>query len=448
VRRPGHAPPHRAPAGPAPCRLGARTRRRHHDRVEPHRGGARHVELHLGHRWRAPRRGARRRAVRGRAGARPSRAGARRGARAPRRPRDGRGAGPVRRGARPGPAGEPAHRGDALGAARAPARARGMGAPRARALRRERRWRVSRVAPGPRGWEVVSTLLRLRRDPLRSFLAARARWGPCVRVPLGKRTFYLIADPAGARRVLCDNARNCTKDTWSFGLLRGALGEGLLTGDGAVWRAQRRRAQPAFSRARIQALADTVVAHTDYMLAAWPADGDVDVGAEMVRVTLRIMSSAMLGVDVAREVTEISRHLSGVLAYMRDRTASLIGWPRAARRFRAHVAALDGVVDGIIRARRAAPGSRADALSALLEARDEDGSALADDEICAQVKTFLLAGHETTASLLTWTLGLLAAHPAAVDRARTAPDTVFKEALRLYPPLWLVQRPATLPDEI
>ncbi|HKA90142.1 MAG TPA: cytochrome P450 [Haliangiales bacterium] len=307
---------------------------------------------------------------------------------------------------------------------------------------------MSRVAPGPRGWEVVSTLLRLRRDPLRSFLAARARWGPCVRVPLGKRTFYLIADPAGARRVLCDNARNYTKDTWSFGLLRGALGEGLLTGDGAVWRAQRRRAQPAFSRARIQALADTVVAHTDYMLAAWPADGDVDVGAEMVRVTLRIMSSAMLGVDVAREVTEISRHLSGVLAYMRDRTASLIGWPRAARRFRAHVAALDGVVDGIIRARRAAPGSRADALSALLEARDEDGSALADDEICAQVKTFLLAGHETTASLLTWTLGLLAAHPAAVDRARTAPDTVFKEALRLYPPLWLVERRATLPDEI
>src|SRR5262249_59778404 len=89
---------------------------------------------------------------------------------------------------------------------------------------------------------------------------------------------------------------------------------------------------------------------------AWPADGDVDVGAEMVRVTLRIMSSAMLGVDVAREVTEISRHLSGVLAYMRDRTASLIGWPRAARRFRAHVAALDGVVDGIIRAPPGPPG--------------------------------------------------------------------------------------------
>src|SRR5262249_12342964 len=115
---------------------------------------------------------------------------------------------------------------------------------------------------------------------------------------------------------------------------------------------------------------------------AWPADGDVDVGAEMVRVTLRIMSSAMLGVDVAREVTEISRHLSGVLAYMRDRTASLIGWPRAARRFRAHVAALDGVVDGIIRARRAAPGSRADAPSAPLAAPGADGSALAGDAVC------------------------------------------------------------------
>src|SRR5262249_59248164 len=131
---------------------------------------------------------------------------------------------------------------------------------------------------------------------------------------------------------------------------------------------------------------------------AWPADGDVDVGAEMVRVTLRIMSSAMLGVDVAREVTEISRHLSGVLAYMRDRTASLIGWPRAARRFRAHVAALDGVVDGIIRARRAAPGSRAGALSALLEARGEGGSALAGGEICAPVETVPLARHPTTAS--------------------------------------------------
>src|SRR5262249_9487663 len=154
---------------------------------------------------------------------RPARARARGRPRPPRRAGAGSRARPIRYRARAGQAREPAHLGDALGTAGARRGAAGgrLGAPRARPVRHRspggRRGRVSALAPGPRGLEVASTLFRLRRDPLRSFLDARARWGAVIRVPLGKRTFYLIASPAGARHVLCENARNYNKDTWSYG---------------------------------------------------------------------------------------------------------------------------------------------------------------------------------------------------------------------------------------
>jgi cytochrome P450 len=327
--------------------------------------------------------------------------------------------------------------------------------------------------PGPRGLQIPATLLDLRRDPLRAFLSARARWGPCVRVPLGKRTFYLVADPAAARHVLVDNARNYTKDTFSYGLLRRVLGDGVLTSDGAAWRRQRRIVQPAFHRAQVAALAAHVVAQVDATIARWPRGADVDVGEAMTALGLHAVSAAILGVDIGADADAVGTHLMAALEHLMARTNSLVAWPEswplpAERRFRAHVAALDAIVDRIILARRRGRGDGADLVAALLEARDEDGGRLADAEIRDQVKTFLLAGHETTANLLTWTFGLLAAHPAAEARVRReidevlagAPPTaghvaalveierVLLEAMRLYPPIWLVERRAIEADTI
>jgi cytochrome P450 len=328
--------------------------------------------------------------------------------------------------------------------------------------------------PGPRGLAIPALLLALRRDPLRGFLDARARWGPCVRVPLGARTFYLVADPAAARHVLVDNARNYSKDTFSYGLLRSVLGDGVLTSDGAAWRRQRRIVQPAFHRSQVAALAADVVRHVDATLARWPRGAEVDVGAAMTTLGLRVVSGAILGVDLGADADAVGDHLMAALAHLMRRTHSLVAWPAwwpqpAERRFRARVAALDDIVARVIeRRRRGRGGDGADLVAALLDARDEDGTGLDDAAIRDQVKTFLLAGHETTANLLTWAFGLLAAHPASAARVRAeldsvlggAPPTaahlpaleeterVLRETLRLYPPIWLVERRALEADTL
>ncbi|HMK71878.1 MAG TPA: cytochrome P450, partial [Myxococcaceae bacterium] len=115
--------------------------------------------------------------------------------------------------------------------------------------------RCGATAPGPRGWETVSALLALRKNPLRALLGLRARWGSLVRVPVGKRTFHLVTDHQAAGRVLRDNARNYGKDTWSYGLLGEVLGTGLLTSEGRLWRERRRLAQPAFQGAALASVA-------------------------------------------------------------------------------------------------------------------------------------------------------------------------------------------------
>lgn len=321
--------------------------------------------------------------------------------------------------------------------------------------------------------ELVRTLRALRDDPLAAFSALRERHGSVVRIPLGARTFYVVGGAGAARRVLCDNARNYSKDTWSYGLLRRVLGAGLLTSETADWRRQRRLLQPTFHRSKLPGLADTTLARTDALLERWRtlgAGAELDVGREMSTLSLEILAHAVLGIELGRDRDAVLAHLSACLAYIRDRTSRLFDvpewWPLSHHaRFRAELAALDAIVRRIILARRAAPAA-GDLVSTLLAARDEAGHPLGDREVLAQIKTFLLAGHETTANLLTWMLALLARHPEAARRieievqavagsSRLSAEVVsglpytravVAEALRLYPPLWLVERRALAAD--
>jgi cytochrome P450 len=246
------------------------------------------------------------------------------------------------------------------------------------------------------------------------------------------------------------------KDTWTFGLLRSVLGDGLLTSDGEAWRCQRRIVQPAFHRALLESLASIVLDETDAMLARWR--GTIDLGAEMSRLTLAIVTRAILGVTM--DLGEVSQHLTAVLEHLYERTTrafDLRPGPRE-RRFRAHVDALDAVVGRIIDARRRGKRSAADLVGLLLQA-DLDDRAIRD-----QVMTFLLAGHETTANLLVWMLATLGGreqeHVLArvrdeVGSARLCFETlkrlsymrmVLDETMRLYPPLWLLERRAVKAD--
>ena len=330
---------------------------------------------------------------------------------------------------------------------------------------------------GPRGHALLGSLPELRADALGYLRHTRAAYGDLFRLRLGPRDVLMICEPAAAREVLVAQSGRFRKGR-GIQKLRDVLGDGLLTADGETWRAHRRLMQPAFHRSALDRLAGEIVGATRPLLARLAAarDGgeEVEVGAEMLRVTLRAVAAALFGTALRDEdLRVVERELPPLLEHATARTRAVLDLDAlptpAARRARASGAALDAVVGRIIAERRAAAqvGAQAgdDLLGLLLAARDEEGGGLSDAELRDEVMTLFLAGHETTATLLTFLLLELSRAPgwrarvqAEVrevlgDRTPTAADlralpllgACIQETLRLYPPAWLLPRQATAP---
>ncbi|HSL01873.1 MAG TPA: cytochrome P450 [Rubrobacteraceae bacterium] len=329
------------------------------------------------------------------------------------------------------------------------------------------------LPPGPRGRSLTGNLQEYARDQL-GFLARCAReYGDISRFRLINVRVYLLNHPDYIDYVLVRNNRNFIKSRRTREQLR-FLGEGLLTSEGDFWRRQRRLAQPAFHKDRIAAYGRTMVEHTEAAVAGWQ-DGRVhDVYQEMMRLTLRIASTTLLGSDVDGQAGVIgsaldvlARRFSGPKSYLLPVPAAL---PTPAnRRFRRAVGQLDEVVYGIIRKRREKAEETGDLLSMLLEAKDEEtGERMTDKQLRDEALTILLAGHETTAIALSWTFYLLSRHPVvegklsmelrevlggrvpeAQDMSRLRfTGMVVKESMRLYPPAWGIGRQAVAGCEI
>src|SRR5262249_35007486 len=160
------------------------------------------------------------------------------------------------------------------------------------------------------------------------------------------------------------------------------------------------------------------------MIERWESQercAPIDIGAEMAALSLEILSRAILGVSIAADAQAVAGNLTGALEYLSIKTRRAIDWPAWCpiprnRRFHAHRFQLDKIVKRIIDARRCKRPGGSDLTAILLEARGADGARLDVSEMGDQIKTFLLAGHETTANLLTWSLALLGAHPMAQGR--------------------------------
>ena len=158
------------------------------------------------------------------------------------------------------------------------------------------------VPPGPRGVPLLGMLPALRRDPLRVFMDAAARFGDVAFFKIGSRRGYLITNPADVRHVLQDNARNYRKSPL-YQKLRTSLGDGLLTSEGAFWLRQRRIAQPAFHRQRIEAFAGVMTDAAAETAAHWETLATrrtpVEIGDEMMRLTRTVVLRALLGATLA-----------------------------------------------------------------------------------------------------------------------------------------------------
>lgn len=329
--------------------------------------------------------------------------------------------------------------------------------------------------PGPRTRSPLGQARALRADPIGYMRHLRAAYGDVLSMRVGPRDVLMVSDPDVAREVLVEKAASFRKGR-GIQKMQDFLGSGLLTAEGQEWRAHRRLMQPAFHRAALSGMSADIVAAARPAVArmdgAARAGQPIDLGSEMQRVTLRAIAAVLFGTGLSdAELGVVERELPPLLTRTTQRVRALVDvpahWPTPAnRRAQRSGAALDRIVARIIAQRRAAQESGRDLLGLLLAARDEDGlGGLSDAEIRDEVMTLFLAGHETTATLLTFLFLEFARHPDVQARARDEvravlgardPDATdaralpflnacLQEALRLYPPAWIVPRQATEP---
>jgi cytochrome P450 len=339
---------------------------------------------------------------------------------------------------------------------------------------------AARAAPKAMGLPGVGSVpLMMALGPLEFYRRMWRQHGDVFRVDLGGRSAVLVVHPDGVERVLGSNRENYVKAE-AYDNIRLLTGEGLLTLEGDAWRSRRRLENPAFHRDSIRRFVDEMAKISREALAAWrwriPNGGVVDIHHEMMRVTLEIVAATLFGQRLGEDASDESGSaFVSALSLVSERGNAVIQLPLSIptpnnRRFSRAVETLDRQVYSVIRTAR---GAAADSdrvptlLSMLLGARDADtGKQLTDQELRNEVITLFLAGHETTALLMTWGFVLLSKHPEVVakmreevdrvvgDRVPTAEDVaqlhyvrrVIDEILRVRSPVWCTARDAAGPD--
>jgi cytochrome P450 len=334
---------------------------------------------------------------------------------------------------------------------------------------------------GPLPLDMIRGVPAMLRNPLGWLEQAVRTHGDLVALPMPRTPVLLVNTPSGARRVLQENHPNYTKQTVQYGALSLVTGAGLLTTDGDSWRRHRRIIQPAFHHGGLDQVAAATLTAAAGLRRIWDevAPGSVvDADRATMRVMLEVVGRTLFADDLAgpgeRVVTAVEEALRVVLSRARSPFGNgpLARLPSPSRRrLRRAVATLDEVCAEVVeRRRRQGLGpDDTDLLAVLLRASAE----LSDREIRDELVTLVIAGHETVASSLTWTLHLLAGAPVVQKQLHAELDEVLAdqggstraprwsdlpalgytravvdESLRLYPPAWVITRRALAEDRI
>jgi cytochrome P450 len=315
---------------------------------------------------------------------------------------------------------------------------------------------VAGKIPGPGR---VATLRGLLPVPFRRFpdflSGITARYGNVVAFALPWRSYVFVNEPALIKEILVTQQHAFSKSLGTR-VLRLLLGEGLLTSEDPLHRTMRRIVQPAFHRERIAEYARIMQRDADEFTGRLGGDQVFDAHAAMTALTLRIATETLFGSDESESAVAVADALRLMMnefpAMLTPIGALRQRLPlRNTRRFARARRMLDAIIYALIARRRADGVDRGDALSMLLASQAAQTQNRVDDEqIRDEIMTLFIAGHETTANLLTWTLYLLAQHPAIDARTAAAAAAgdhghfgrLIKEVLRLYPPAWIIGREA------
>ncbi|MGH9663149.1 MAG: cytochrome P450 [Bryobacteraceae bacterium] len=326
---------------------------------------------------------------------------------------------------------------------------------------------------GPDMKPLVGALSPFRRDGPRFLLEQAQRYGDVVYFRLGPQDVYLLNRPEYVKDVLVTQQSKFTKSR-TLQRSKILLGEGLLTSEGSLHVRQRRLVQPAFHRERLAGYGEAMIAYAARTRERWHDGETMDVAEQMTHLTLAIVAKTLFSSDVEAEAPQIGQALTDILGLFNMLVIPFSELLRRLplpmnRKFEKARKRLDATIYRIIEERRTSGEDRGDLLSMLLLAQDEEGTGgMSDTQVRDEALTLFLAGHETTANALTWAWYLLSQNPEAEARLRAELDcalqgrlprvedlprliytgTVFSEALRLYPPAWVVGRMATVDCEV
>ena len=329
----------------------------------------------------------------------------------------------------------------------------------------------ARPAPSVVGWPLIGSLFDMGHDPLEFITRLPREHGGIVSYRMGMVRHWLLTEPELIEEVLVARREQMHKDVITSGLSRLA-GRGLLTSEDPAWRQQRKLAAPSFQPRHLAAYADAMVQAAKRGRER-VTPGPRDVHVDMTEITLEIVLRTLFGADNSDGLRASQAIESFMGAFEREIRSverllpASIPTPGRLRIMRARRDLVE-ILDRVVAARRAQAEPGEDLLGRLLSAKDEDGRGMSDEQLRDELVTLFVAGHETTALALSYALWLIAGAPEIQDRLEeerkrvlgdrdpqgsdypklALHDAVIQEAMRLYPPAWMMGRTPTEPVTI
>ena len=315
------------------------------------------------------------------------------------------------------------------------------------------------------------------RNPVKVLSKYAEQFGDTFRFYLGGlKEAIVTTNPAVIQHVLKTNAENYQKSDIQVKRMGHFLGKGLLTTHGEAWRTQRRLIQKGFDRKQLEALSSIMQDSLVDSLRVFDrqiSDGPVDIYPQLMKMTFAMVAKSLFGARLRSEdIDFVSHTISTVQEFIVRQTLQpyLNPWFAVSGELRKHEnmrTRADSILLEYIKARRHQPPGH-DLLQTLMDARYSDGEGMSDELVLSESMQLLVAGHETSSNALSWLLYLLSSRPDCLEKLRQEFDSVLgdaplsysdvprfefatqviQEALRLYPPFWMIDRMAVHDDRV